>query len=257
MPRLSGLVRRHPCPRLLQFRRHSHLAKMAGCTFTQRHFDNWSAHQNWALSHLDFKYPWLLYLDADERATKELCEQAFKVAVADSAVSAYRIRRRDFFSDGSWLKHAQISPYFLRLFRPAKMRYERLVNPVSIVDGPIGEITGYLDHFPFSKGVGFWLERHIKYAEFEAQMIAENRAGGGRLSIAKAFFARDFSTRRFHQKELFYHLPFRPCLKLLYMLLVRRAFLDGRAGITYAGLQSIYEYFIVLRQREIEPSKHH
>jgi hypothetical protein len=38
------------------------------------------------------------------------------------------------------------------------------------------------------------------------------------------------------------------------MLLVRRAFLDGWAGIRYAILQSIYEYFIVLKTKEIQAS---
>lgn len=36
------------------------------------------------------------------------------------------------------------------------------------------------------------------------------------------------------------------------MLILRRAFLDGRPGVTYAVLQSIYEYFIVLKQGELE-----
>ncbi|RYD70339.1 MAG: glycosyltransferase family 2 protein, partial [Sphingobacteriales bacterium] len=46
--------------------------------------------------------------------------------------------------------------------------------------------------------------------------------------------------------------PFRPLIKLFYMIFVRRAFLDGSAGCTYSVLQSIYEYFIVLKQRELE-----
>jgi hypothetical protein len=40
--------------------------------------------------------------------------------------------------------------------------------------------------------------------------------------------------------------------KWVYLMLVRRAFLDGGAGITYATLQSIYEYMIVLKTRELE-----
>ena len=47
-------------------------------------------------------------------------------------------------------------------------------------------------------------------------------------------------------------MPGRPLVKFFYMILLRGAFLDGRAGITYAKLQSVYEYFIVLKQRELE-----
>lgn len=228
------------------------LAVAAGATVTQRKFDNWSAHQNWGLTNIPFKYPWVLYIDADERVSEGLKLAALRVSRPDAAQSAFRLRRRDFYSDGTWLKHAQISPFYLRLFRPEKMRYERLVNPVSIVEGSIGEIEGYLDHFPFSKGVGFWLERHLKYADLEARTIAENRARNVDFSLRLALTAGDFTTRRFHQKEFFYRLPARPLFKFLYLMFGRLAFLDGRAGVTYAFLQSIYEYFIVLKQREME-----
>jgi glycosyltransferase involved in cell wall biosynthesis len=226
------------------------IARLAGAKVTQRVFDNWSAHQNWGLANIQFKYPWVLYIDADERVSLELRDSALAAASDDAPESAFRIRRRDFFADGRWLKHAQISPFYLRLFRPSKMRYERLVNPVSIVDGPIGEISGYLDHYPFSKGIGFWIERHVKYAELEAGTILENRKNGDDFSLAKAFAAADFTERRYHQKELFYRLPLRPLIKWLYMVIFRRSFLDGRAGLTYSLLQSIYEYFIILKTRE-------
>ncbi len=38
------------------------------------------------------------------------------------------------------------------------------------------------------------------------------------------------------------------------MFIVRRAFLDGWPGIRYAVLQAIYEYFIVLKTKEIQQS---
>jgi hypothetical protein len=84
----------------------------------------------------------------------------------------------------------------------------------------------------------------------EARLIVE---GGGleRPSVRKALASRDFHERRLHQKALFYRLPGRPLLKWLYMIFVRRAFLDGRPGLTYARLQAIYEYMIVLKTREL------
>jgi glycosyltransferase involved in cell wall biosynthesis len=228
------------------------IAKAAGCSVTQRYFDNWAAHQNWGMENLQFKNQWVLYIDADERVSTELRTAALSAVKNPGSVAAFRLRRRDFFLDGTWLRHSQISPFYLRLFRPSQIRYERLVNPVSIVDGPIGKIEGYLDHYPFSKGIDFWVSRHLKYADFEARMILENRRKGGEFSVAKALFSSDFTERRFHQKELFYRLPCRPLLKICYMLFVRLAFLDGRAGIVYAKLQAFYEYLIVLREFELQ-----
>jgi hypothetical protein len=130
------------------------------------------------------------------------------------------------------------------------MRYERLVNPLSIADGPVGSVAGFLDHYPFSKGIAHWLERHNSYSTLEARQILQNRARNATFSWRKAFIARDFHERRFHQKELFYRTPWRPVVKFLFLYLVKRGFLDGRAGLTYAVLQAIYEYMIVLKVRE-------
>jgi glycosyltransferase involved in cell wall biosynthesis len=226
------------------------IARTGGARVIQRRFDNWSAHQNWALRSIAFQYPWVFYLDADERVTPDLMVHLKRAAAAPGDKVAFRVQRRDFFR-GRWLKHAQASPHYLRLFRPGKMRYERLVNPVSIPDGPVGDVTGFLDHFPFSKGVSHWLERHNAYSTLEARQIVQNRSAETAFSIAKAFFARDFHERRFHQKELFYRIPARPLLKFLLLYFAKRGFLDGRAGLTYALLQSFYEYMIVLKTREL------
>lgn len=227
------------------------IARERGATVTQRKFDNWSAHQNWGLANLPFKHPWVLYIDADERVTDDLRESVARAVANPGENVAFRIQRRDFFMD-TWLKHIQASPFYMRLFRPEKMRYERLVNPISIPDGPVGQIAGYLDHFPFSKGVSHWFERHNSYATFEAQQIVENRRNRARFSLAKAFFEKDFHERRFHQKELFYRLPARPLVKFLLLYVLKRGFLDGRAGYTYARLQQIYETMIVLKTEELE-----
>lgn len=226
------------------------VAQAAGAHIARRRFDNWSAHQNWGLQNIQFKHPWVFYLDADERMTPELVKSTREAVASPGENVAFRVQRRDFF-EGTWLRHVQTSPFYIRLFRPEKMRYERLVNPVSIADGPVDQIPGFLDHFPFSKGMVHWIERHNSYSSFEARQILENRARHESFSLLRAFFAKDFHQRRFHQKELFYRMPARPLVKFLLLYVAKRGFLDGRAGLTYAALQSIYEYMIVLKLREM------
>jgi len=228
------------------------IAKQFGAKITQRPFDNWSSHQNWGLANIAFKHDWVFYIDADERMSESL------IAAIDQTINnpiqefvAFRIQRRDFFMD-TWLRHVQTTPYYIRLFRPEKIRYERLVNPVTIVDGSIGQLTGYLDHFPFSKGISHWLNRHNGYSTFEAQQIYENQLNNETFSIVKAFVAKDFQTRRYHQKELFYRLPARPLIKFFILYFLKRGFLDGKPGFVYAVLQSIYEYMIILKVNELK-----
>jgi glycosyltransferase involved in cell wall biosynthesis len=227
------------------------IARAAGAHVTQRTFDNWSAHQNWGLAHIAFRHDWVLYIDADERVSPELATGVERAVQNPGDKVAFRIRRRDFWGD-RWLKHVVASSFYLRLFRPAKMRYERLVNPVSIPDGPVAEICSYLDHYPFSKGMTHWLNRHNSYSSLEAQQIAENRALNQSFSVMQALLAKDYNQRRFHQKELFYRLPARPLFKFLLLYIGKRGFLDGAAGFNYALLQAFYEYMIVLKREEKE-----
>lgn len=228
------------------------IALAAGAVVTQRRFDDWSSHQNWGLSHIPFRHSWVFYLDADERMTPELAASACAAIRQPQDRVAFRVRRRDFWGE-RWLKHAVASSYFLRLFRPPHMRYERLVNPVSRPDGPVGELAGYLDHYPFSKGVSHWLTRHNSYSSFEAREMRQADTLPALSHLGPALFARDFNRRRFHQKELFYRLPARPVLKFLALYAAKRGFLDGRAGLRYALLQSFYEYMIVLKRLEAAP----
>ena len=138
----------------------------------------------------------------------------------------------------------------LKEWEAEKLRYERFVNPVSIADGPVGEVGGFLDHYPFSKGVSHWLERHNAYSSLEARQIVENRRVFAKPSVYKALMAGGYHERRLHQKELFYRLPFRPLVKFCILYFGKRGLLDGRAGFQYAVLQAFYEYMIVLKVRE-------
>jgi glycosyltransferase involved in cell wall biosynthesis len=225
------------------------VAERSGARVVKRHFDNWSSHQNWGLQNIRFKYQWVLYVDADERVTPELAASLRRAVEVPGSFVAFRIQRRDFFM-GRWLKHVQATPFYIRLFRPEFMRYERLVNPLSIVDGDTGAIEGYLDHFPFSKGIKHWFDRHNTYSSLEAQQIIANRAAGRRGLVGKAFISSDPTERRFHQKELFYRFPARPMVKFVLLFVFKGGFLDGRAGLTYALLQAIYEYMIVVKTNE-------
>jgi glycosyltransferase involved in cell wall biosynthesis len=207
-------------------------------------------HRTWAFRNIPFRYPWVLHVDADERVTPQLLESIRTAVSQPEDCVAFEIQRRDFLS-GTWLRHVQATPYYLRLFRPNQMRFERRINPVSIPSGPVGRLDGYLDHFPFSKGIQAWLERHNSYSTLEAQQIMENRLRGSSLSISKALFSKQFAERRYHQKELFYRLPFRPLSKFVLLYVGKRGFLDGSAGLTYATLQAFYEFMILVKTREL------
>jgi glycosyltransferase involved in cell wall biosynthesis len=230
------------------------IATGAGARVCQRVFDNYAAQRNAGLS-VDFKYPWVLILDADERIPAVLAEEIKEsVQKAAPAVGGLRIRRRDFLH-GVWLKHAQLSPFYIRVVRKGAASYSREINEVLEVTGTVENLKGYFDHYPFSKGYSHWLRKHNQYSTMEAERWVFEHRNAIRFSVSKALFSKDFSERRYHQKGVFYKMPGRPFIKWAYMVFFRLAILDGRAGLTYATLQAIYEYFIILKTREILQTK--
>ena len=140
----------------------------------------------------------------------------------------------------------------MRIVRVGRAHYERKINEVLVIDGDTIDLTQSFDHYPFSKGIDHWINKHNTYSRMEAEVIAKKAFI--KPNWHTALFGIDFSERRVHQKAIFYGFPARLFIKFIYMFIVRRAFLDGWPGIRYAVLQAIYQYFIVLKTKEIHQS---
>ena len=224
------------------------IALAKGARIVERPFDNWAAHQNWAMDNISFKHPWVFYLDADERMTPELREEILAIARDPGRKEvAYYCGRKNFFL-GKWIRHAMPPGMIMRFFKPGTIRFERLVNPVPVIDGPHGYLRHYFEHYNFSKGITEWFDKHNKYSLFEAMegmKLREKPVGLG------ALFSSDRFERRRALKELSFRMPLRPLVKFLYMYVLKLGFLDGRAGYTYCKLQAMYEYMIVVKMREL------
>jgi glycosyltransferase involved in cell wall biosynthesis len=225
------------------------IAKSAGARVFQRKFDNWSAHQNWAVQEIPFKHSWVFYIDADERMPPALRSEIEGIAGDPSNTKvAYYCGRKNFFM-GRWIKHSYPPSPILRFFRPAHVRFERLVNPTPVIDGQHGYLREQFFHCNFSKGLTEWIDKHNKYSELEAlDGLRQLRECPVRMS---ALFSTDAATRRKALKNLAFRLPFRPTLRFMYMYFLRLGFLDGWPGLTYCRLLSMYEYMIVLKMKEL------
>ena len=216
---------------------------------TTRTFDGYAKQRNAAMQ-LAFKHEWVLVLDADERPTPELSAEAQQaVAAAPANVCAFRIQRRDYLW-GTWLKHAQLTPLYLRLIRVGHVHYTRDINEVAEVDGDILDLKGTLTHLAFSKGIAHWVTKHNIYSTMEAELLASGEAVQ-KASLKQALFGKTFHEKRVAQKAIFYSLPFRPLIKWLYMMFVRGAALDGASGFMYVSLHSFYEFLIAIKHKEI------
>jgi glycosyltransferase involved in cell wall biosynthesis len=226
------------------------IAKSLGARVIQRKFDNWAAHQNWAMENINFKYPWVFYLDADERMTEELRGEVNAIATnAAEPRVAFFCGRKNFFM-GKWIRHAMPPGMIMRFFRPGRIRFERLVNPTPVVDGPHGYLTNYFLHYNFSKGLTEWFDKHNKYSQMEAMEGIKllKKEAGPQPSV----FSRDPFLRRKALKNLSFRMPFRPLLKFIYLYVFKLGFMDAYPGLVYCRLQAMYESMIVLKMKELQ-----
>lgn len=225
------------------------LAEGKGARVVQRKFDNWASHQNWAMANIVFKHEWVFYLDADERMTPELQQEILAIANdPDETRRGYFCGRTNYFM-GREITHCYPPVPIMRFFQPKQIRYERLVNPIAIIDGETGHLDSRFLHYNFSKGLTEWFDKHNKYSLSEAKEgLKALREEDPDVSL----FSKDKALKRVALKNLALRLPGRPFAKFIYLYILRRGFLDGKAGFTYCILQSIYEYLIDLKMWELK-----
>ena len=225
------------------------LAEASGATVLNRPSDNYAAQRNFGLAH-DFKHDWVLMLDADERIPDDFIDEIRSVTVVEeNPVTLYRMRRKDMFM-GRWLKRSSGYPtWFGRLFRKGAVRVEREINEEYYTDGEIGLLEGHLIHYPFNKGITYWLERHNRYSSMEAKKLLDERT---EKVVWVNFLSKDPMLKRKAFKAFAYRMPFRPLLTFCFLYFVKLGFLDGKPGFHFSLMRAVYEYMICLKMRELK-----
>jgi glycosyltransferase involved in cell wall biosynthesis len=226
------------------------IAESMGARVLQRRFDDFAQQRNWGLDHAGFRHDWVLHLDADEVVPPEMHDELLGI-VRDARFAAYRTALKLMFQD-RWIRRASMYPaYQVRLGRRDRLRFrmEGHGQRENLPPGEVGTLETSLLHYSFEKGLTDWFEKHNRYSTAEAIESLRRRAqGSGHLW---GIFSRDRGTRWRALKDLSARLPFRPLLRFIYMAIIRRGLLDGAAGLHYCMLVVIYEYMIVLKEKEL------
>jgi glycosyltransferase involved in cell wall biosynthesis len=187
------------------------LAEREGATVLSNPFVTIGLQRNFAIGRA--QSPWILVLDADERASPQLEHEVARV-ITSQEFEAYRIPRRNYFL-GAEVRHGGWeSDRPIRLFR-ASLRYnDNRVHEHVEVSGPLGELSAYLTHEPYAS-LDAWFEKLGRYSRWWAQDRYDKgrRAGAGSVTI-------------------------RPPLRFLTMYLVRGGWKDGARGAVLASMAS-------------------
>ncbi len=213
--------------------------------------------KNWSLETLPFAHEWVLILDADERVPAPLAAE-IAAAVATGAADGYELDREYLFM-GRSLRSFRPN-WNLRLFRHRLGRYELLATDAPATGdnevhehvqlrGRVGRLRTALRHED-RRPLRAWVDNHNRYSDWETHVYRRLR---GEPFGPRAFLSGGPGRWRHNGlKRLWVRLPCRPLARFAAFYLLRRGFLDGRAGFRYGVLMAFYEYLIGLKLREGE-----
>jgi glycosyltransferase involved in cell wall biosynthesis len=223
------------------------IAREHGAQVLARPFDSFARQRNWALANCALRHAWVLFLDADERATP-----AFAAGVR-TAIQAAPVQVAGFYCcwkmmlDGRWLKWSDSFPKWqLRLLRRGRVQFVDVGHGQKEggVDGRLDYVREPYLHYAFSKGWRHWVDRHNRYSDLEAI------ERGGAAIEWQTLFDRHASQRNKALKQVFSRVPGWPLLRFLHAYLLKAGFLDGRPGFDYAVMLGFYEFLIRIKIRE-------
>ena len=229
------------------------IAKELGAKVWVNPFRSFGQQRNWAIDNIPTANRWHFHLDADERFTPALVKEMHAILRADdpskgtNRATAFQCPSMMMFM-GQWLRRAAEYPvYQVRFFDSELCRYEDYGHGQREVNrGRTGVLKMPYLHYNFSKGIEEWFDKHNRYSTLESSQAMADPQIPLHRSVFGVFGGNKISRRR-HLKALSYRMPAKATLMYLYIVLLRRGFMDGRAGINYARMRSIYEAMISVK----------
>ena len=201
--------------------------------------------RNWILQTHEFKHPWVLFLDADERMTPEVCDELAQT-LSCTPHNGFWLGYQNWFL-GRMLRYGDPMRK-LALLRVGHGEYEQImedawssldmeIHEQLVVDGTVGVIAAKLEHHD-RKSLAAYYARHNEYSTWEARRF---------LSL------KDRSQLTSRQRLKYRMLTWRlfPVLYFLASYVLKGGFLDGRAGFYFAIGKMFYFYQIQAKIEEM------
>lgn len=196
--------------------RTAELAKLHGAKVISQPLNNdFSKLRNFALKNA--KGEWVLFVDADERVSKQLASEIKTAVSKDSEILGYRILRQEVLW-GKKMVSSQDRFHPVRLAKKGAGRWVRSVHEEWEIKGPIGQLSSPLTHLPHQT-----LREFVKEIDFYSTLHAKALSDEGkRPNVVK--------------------IVVWPIGKFLENFLFRKGFLDGGAGFIVSAMMSFHSF---------------
>lgn len=146
------------------------IARQVGAEVMQHPFRNYAEQRNAALERVDAD--WIFFVDADERATREVAEEIQDLIARDRAEVAWWVPRHNVIFGRLTLGSGWYPDYQMRLVRPEHAHWERPVHEVAVVNGPEGYLENPLVHYNYDNLADF-VSRQDRYTDYDAGVLFE------------------------------------------------------------------------------------
>ena len=227
------------------------LARSRGAQVVQHRFESYSRQKNWALDTLPFRNEWVLILDADERVPAALRGE-IQATLRDPRRDGFYLNRRVIYLE-TWIRHAGWYPSWnLRLFRHGLGRYDdREVHEHVVLKGAVGYLRNDLLHHD-RRGLEAFITRHNRYSTLEAAARRKvERETVDRARLPVSLLASPVQRKRLLRERVWPRVPAKPLALFVYMYVLRRGFLDGRAGLALCVFHAFQEFMVGLKLAEL------
>lgn len=151
--------------------RTAEVAKRMGAKVFNFKSDDFSEMRNFGLRKA--KGEWILYVDADERVSKELREEVTHLITNDGRIqklNGYSLKRKNFYLGSSKKNEWPHIEKLERLFRKDRLRgWKGRLHESPIFVGQTGELDGFLLHYTH-RDLSSMLAKTIEWSKIEAQL---------------------------------------------------------------------------------------
>jgi glycosyltransferase involved in cell wall biosynthesis len=148
--------------------RTAELAQAAGAEVIRHPFENFAQFHNAAMEQVEAD--WIFFVDADERASSELGAEVQAVTAEDRGEVLWWVPRHNYIFSRLTLGAGWYPDYQARLLLRERVRWERPVHEVAVVDGPEGYLKNPLIHYNYDDLPDF-IARQEKYTDIDAGIL--------------------------------------------------------------------------------------
>jgi len=167
---------------------------------------------------------WVLVVDSDEVIPETLKDYLYRTIASENCPDALYLPRKNYFMNR--FMRATFPDYQLRFFKKnAFIEWPVVIHSRPNINGTISKMPAIISlaiiHLEENR-ISDWILKTNRYSERELE-------------------------RSKHKRKNVAELLFKPFYHFFLMYFIKRGFLDGKAGLIYAMIQSCYKFFVIAK----------